>query len=56
MRDKPSLLAQAERCRRLAKTETDPAVVRRLIEMAEELETEAGSIETDEPGGSEAKP
>jgi len=54
MRDKPSLIAQAEKCRRLAKTETDPAVVKRLLEMAEELEAEAEQSADDRSEGPEA--
>lgn len=44
MRSSEYLKGQAERCRRLAREVLDPALQRRLFEMAEEFDREAEAL------------
>ena len=45
MQDRRTLEEQASRCRRLASGQTDPVIIQRLVELAEEYEAQAQAAE-----------
>ena len=57
-RDPAYLMAQAEKCRRLARNTLDEMAARELLALALELESEADSdaMPSDQSGGSVARP